>query len=219
MVLLWSLALPGVTRFWAYILRFWAPRLGFDAALAAVEYDFLWVRFDLPYLSAKDTFPSVNGLVLTALLLALALLLSIKMPAQLLPLTYLIRAAILVQATGVIYFFLKPDGFPHNATDYGVSLLKGSLALLTLVPVILALTYYILNFDAKRKIALTVVMFSHLIVFVPHHYLVTLYLLNKLSLAVLPVLYPFFGLLLDVTVFIGLYSWGMSWKSRPIEEI
>ena len=219
MVLLWAFILPWVAMLWTSILLFWATRLGFDAAVTSTEYNFLWVHVRLTYLDSASTIPSNDHLALIGLLLAATLLLSKKVAHRVLPLAYVLRAVVLVQAIAVGYFLLNRYGLPHNATDYSVTLLKGSLAFITLVPVILGLTYYILNFGTMRKIALTLIIMAHLTVFAPHHYLLTLYLLHTLSLAVMPVLYQFFGLMMDVTVFIGFYSWGMSWKARPVDEI
>jgi hypothetical protein len=215
----WSLLLPRVMQLWIAILHFWAMRLGLNVDLGFVKYHGLWMHFNLPFLRAVDTVPVNRTLVFFCLVLGAGLLLSIKIPEKLLPVRYLARAVILVQATGVSYFFVRPNAFPHNTTDYSLTLIKSSLAFVTLVPVILALTYYIFNFGVIRKCALTVLIMLHLVIFVPHQYVLTVYLLQTFSLVVMPVLYQFCGVLLNVTVFIGLYSWGMSWKTKRTEEI
>jgi hypothetical protein len=43
------------------------------------------------------------------------------------------------------------------------------------------------------------------------------YLLHG-SVLFMPVLYFVFGPFLDILVFIGFYSWGMSWKGRNLLE-
>jgi hypothetical protein len=217
--LVWAALLPWIVTFWARLLKFWVGRLGMDATLVSESYRFLWVRVDLTYIETAETIPGRNGLVLAGLALAAVFVLTRKIPSQFLPLTYLLRAAILVQITGVAYFLYDPEGFPHKTMIYALTLLKASLSFITLVPLILALTYYILNFRLLRKIGVTAAIMFHLVIFAPHHYLVTMYVLHALSPAVTPLLYQFFGILLDVTVFIGLYSWGMSWKTAPVEEI
>ena len=107
--------------------------------------------------------------------------------------------------------------FPHDLPGYTVSMLVFSSILIGLLPVLYAFTFYLLNFSLRQKLFLTVATMAHLVVFVPHQYILHAYLLHG-SVLFMPVLYFMFGPFLDILAFIGFYSWGMSWEgSEPLE--
>jgi hypothetical protein len=88
------------------------------------------------------------------------------------------------------------------------------MAVLLVIPVLLALTFYVIDVGVLRKIVLTVVMLGHLLVFVPLQYAVHAWLVVHGTLLLLPVLFLLFGLLPEVMVLIALYGWGMSWRAQ-----
>jgi hypothetical protein len=87
-----------------------------------------------------------------------------------------------------------------------------SCVLIGLIPVLYGFTFYLLNFSFAQKLLLTLATIVHLVLFVPHQYLLHVYLLQG-SVLFMPVLYFVFGPFLDILVFIGFYSWGMSWRA------
>ena len=60
--------------------------------------------------------------------------------------------------------------------------------------------------------ALTLLVMLHLAVLLPFQYVLHAYLLHHFSLLLMPVLFTFFGPVIEVLICIALYGWGVSWK-------
>ena len=93
-------------------------------------------------------------------------------------------------------------------------MLAFGVILIGLVPAVLGLTFYMFDFPAWKKLALTLLIMGHLVLFIPLQYLLHAWLLHC-SILFMPVLYFVCGPFLDVLIFVCFYSWGMSWQSRP----
>jgi hypothetical protein len=123
-----------------------------------------------------------------------------------------------LQATALGYFAVASARFPHDLPGYTVSMLVFSCVLIGLIPVLYGFTFYLLDFTLTQKIFLTLATVAHLVLFVPQQYMLHVYLLHG-SVLFMPVLYFVFGPFLDILVFIGFYSWGMSWRGRNLLEV
>jgi len=82
-----------------------------------------------------------------------------------------------------------------------------------MIPIVLAFTFYLFEFSLWKKLAISVLTMGHLTFFFPLQYILHVYILHH-SILFMPLLYFAFGPFLDVLIFICLYSWAMSWKSR-----
>jgi len=74
---------------------------------------------------------------------------------KLIPVIYLLRAVLLVQAIALLYFALIPARFPHTPDSYLTGFVTSGIGLISLVPFIFGLTYYIFDFGLLRKALLT----------------------------------------------------------------
>jgi hypothetical protein len=140
------------------------------------------------------------------------------LPKKLTPVTYLLRAVLFIQATALVYFLWEPAKFPHTPDSYMEGLVTYGIALISIVPVLFGLTYYIFRFRLIRKAALTAMTMAHLSVFFPLQILAQAVVLEK-SVLFMPALYIVFGLPVDVMIILGFYSWGMSWPSQTQNEM
>jgi len=129
------------------------------------------------------------------------------------PWIYLLRFLVFLQGTSLVYFVFAAARFPHDLTSYTLSMLFFGTILIGLLPLILGFTYYLLDFSLLKRLALTAISAGYLIAFVPLQYMLHIYILRK-SILFMPLLYFAFGPSLDVLIFVSLYSWGMSWKSK-----
>jgi hypothetical protein len=206
----WILALPTVGRLWSKIFEFWGARLGFRSDVLLVSQGWGRIHFALPCFGLAAGSASGAMWWTTAVLTILLFVASFFLGKESLPWTYLIRSLCLLQTTALGYFATASAHFPHDLPGYTVSMLVFSCILIGLVPVLYAFTFYLLDFSLAQKIFLTLATMVHLLIFVPHQYLLHVYLLNH-SVLFMPVLYFVFGPFLDILAFIGLYSWGMSW--------
>lgn len=210
----WVLLLPRVASLWARLLSFWTYRLRWDGPVLLVDRAVVghW-RIAVPYFSV--TAGPGTGWTWSAIAVATTLLflLSFRIPKDTcLPLVYLIRALCVIQSTALIYGF-GGRAFAHDPAHYCADMLLFGMVFIGLVPLLLALTFYVFDVSMAKKIFLTLLTMAHLTLFVPLQYLLHACLLH-VSMLFLPVLYFAFGPFLDVIAFIGFYSWGMSWSPK-----
>ena len=214
----WILALPLVGRFWAALFSFWGKQLSLAPQVTLVPQGWGRVQFALPCFGTPAG--SAGGPIwwITAAATVLVFIATFRFGEEALPWSYLVRGFCLLQATALGYFALDSARFPHALPSYTVSMLVFSSILIGLVPLLYAFTFYLLNFSVRQKVFLTLATMLHLLVFVPHQYLLHVYLIHG-SVLFMPVLYFASGPFLDILAFVGFYSWGMSWSSPEALEI
>jgi hypothetical protein len=208
----WLVLLSNVCRFWKLVFVIGLRYLPLGAELDTTSH---WVtpyiHFDLPYLRVTGALPSTPVWWLTTAATALLLLLSYLLPFTLVPLAYLLRLLVAVQATSLLYFAITPANFPHSASGYMESLANFALALISSVPGLFGATYFIFNFGITKKAFLTLVTMSHLVLFMPLVMLLQALLL-QISVMFMPLLYILFSIGPAILIIIAFYSWGMSWN-------
>jgi len=217
--LLQVLLLGPTLELWRALIGFWSDRLGLGLTVSERSLHLGELALTLPHLSGLTWPPAVDAWWPTFIVCLLLLLATyLVRPIRWLPLIYAVRATIFLQATGLAVFALAPASFPFTAEDHVNTGLLVSLLLLFLVPWFLGLTYYVFDFPLHQKLALTLVVLGYFTLAAPMQYLLHIYLLERLSLLLLPVLYLLFGLLLDVLLLVALYAWGVSWRFRATER-
>jgi hypothetical protein len=208
-----------VTLWWEKAIAFWMPLLGIGGEITRYEIPFDVARQDfrvlIPSVSVTASAPS-NAIWFGSLIgVLLVLIVAQLMMKRHLPLTYLLRWIVLIQCTALVYFKLYPSSFTYTLPQYLSSLLLANLTMISLVPLVLGLTYYIFNFPLLKKIGLTLCIMGHLIVFAPLQFLIHAYVIHGASLLFMPLFHLLFGIPLLVLIFVSLYAWGMSWQERP----
>jgi hypothetical protein len=139
---------------------------------------------------------------------------SVLLPQRFTPLRYFVRFLVLLQATSLGFFALAPAGsFPYTLPSYGAGLVGMGQVVLVLLPVILAVTYYLFDISWTRKVILTLLLVGHVAVMIPLQVIVHTWLIARGSLLLLPPLFLLFGILLHVLLFVSIYGWAMSCPS------
>jgi hypothetical protein len=212
----WLLVLlPWTTSLWFRLLSYWQQALGLGDHVAMVGYRVAGLyEFETPWVVFSSALPGGTQLLSGAIAVAVVLLASFLVPRRLAPLVYSLRVLALTQATAEVFFTYWPEAFPYDGASYVHGMLLTSLALLTIVPPMLALVYYVFDFTILRKAWLTLLVLAHLALFCPLQYLAHAVVLHRGSLLTMPLLFLAFGLPLDVMIFVAFYGWGMSWKSE-----
>lgn len=214
----WIAALPAVGRLWAGIFAFWSAQLRLKSEVTLVQQG--WgrhIHFALPCFGLAAGPASGTAWWITTAVTILAFGATFVMGEEALPWRYLIRGFCLLQATALGYFAIASARFPHDLPGYTISMLVFSCVLIGLIPVLYGFTFYLLNFSLAQKLFLTLATVVHFTLFVPNQYMLQVYLLHG-SVLFMPVLYFVFGPFLDILVFIGFYSWGMSWKAPELVD-
>jgi hypothetical protein len=207
-------SLGAIGQLWTWIYVRLAGPLGFTGGVGERVFDARPLgSFALPYFNMQAPLPSNTVWWVALVVTAVVLVVSFLLPHAFLPLAYALRLMVMVQATALVFFRVAPSRFPYDLPSYTSSMLATGMAILLVLPVLLALTFYVIDVGLLRKIILTVVMVGHLLVFIPLQYAVHAWLVLHGTLLVLPVLFMLFGLLPEVTILIALYGWGMSFRA------
>jgi hypothetical protein len=215
------LLLGPVARLWAGMLEFWRSALDLPGHVSMVRHDFYGLlQFDVPFLNFGSGLPGSelwwSGLVFT-LILGFG---SFLVPLTWLPLRYVLRLLAFFQAGAQLFFGLWPWAFPYDGSGYVHGMLIADLMLISLIPVILGFTYFVLDFGFWRKALLASLTMAHMLVLVPLQYAVHAYVIHHLSLLFMPLMFFVFGLTVNVLVFISFYAWGVSWwHSLRVEDV
>jgi hypothetical protein len=210
----WIVSLPWLCRMWRYVLENGMKMLALHAELGLTEHHITpYIRFVIPFPKMEGIAPDAWTWWSTAAVVCLLYAASYFFPKKLTPVTYFLRAALSVQITALLYFLLIPARFPHTPDSYLEGLVSYRIALISAVPALFGLSYYIFKFGLIKKIALTTLTMSYLSLFLPVQILLQAMVLEK-SVLYMPILYIVFGLPVDILIIVAFYSWGMSWPAE-----
>jgi len=210
----WLVLLPQVCGLWTRIFRFGIRFLPLSVELGMSEHHWTsFLSFNIPYLRMEPVLPSAQVWWLSCATTLLIFVVTFFIPKKLVPVIYLLRAVLLIQTVALLYFALIPASFPHTPDSYLAGFVTSGIGLISLVPLIFGLTYYIFDFGLPKKALLTSITMAHLTLFLPLQCLLQALVLQK-TVLFMPVLYIVFGMPIDVMLVIGFYSWGMTWSFR-----
>jgi hypothetical protein len=215
--LIWVLAVPAVCELWVHMMDYGIHYLPFHGQLHITEHHITsFLRFRVPFPSMDPILPDAQVWRATGLVTLAIFVGTFFMPAQWIPVTYLLRGILFVQATSLVYFALIPAEFPHTPDSYLEGLLASGLAMISIMPLLFGLTFFIFQFSMPQKVLLTMMTMGHLVLFLPLQILLQGLILQK-TVLFMPVLYIVFGMPLDVLIIIAFYAWGMTWNFRALE--
>ena len=203
---------PALFALWRWIFVAGSAALGLDGTLRHLITPVLHAR--VPMLDVDARVPGGTALVVAGLCVLVLLVIAQLVGDRALPLTYLLRGIAIVLGTAVAVYALDDSPPTLDLPAYTRTLLKVSAGIWIFVPVGYGLTFFLLNVSWPRKAALMALAMAHLALFVPLQVLVTQYVVQHLSLVVVPLFFVFAGVLPQVAVLIALYSWGASWPER-----
>lgn len=209
----WIVSLQRLCRIWSYVLENGMKMLSLHTELGLAEHHITpYIHFMIPFPKMEGIAPGVWTWWSTAAVVCLLYAASYSFPKKLTPVAYLLRAVLFIQITALLYFMLMAAHFPHTPDSYMEGLVSYGIALISAVPALFGLTYYIFKFGLIKKIVLTTLTMSYLSLFLPVQVLLQAMVLEK-SVLFMPILYLVFGLPVDILIIIAFYSWGMSWSS------
>ncbi len=210
----WIFFLQRLCAFWNRIFVTALRLLPLHAdVMLSRHHVFSSVQLEIPYFRMEPIFPSLQIWSFSCLATLALFGATFLLPKKLTPVIYLLRGVLLVQATASVYFAVLPARFPHTPDSYMQGLATSGIALISTVPLLFGLTYYIFDFGLVRKALLTSLTMTHLALFLPFQILLQALVLQK-TVLFMPVLYIIFGMPLDVLLIIAFYSWGMTWSFR-----
>ena len=212
-VVAWLTTLPWACRFWGHVLKLGLRTLPLRSEFAISEHkEISFLHFQLPYLRIEPILPTPQIWGYTGLATVLLYAITYKLSGKWTPVIYLVRAMLIIQGTALLYFALIPTHFPHTPNSYMEGLITSGVALISAVPFLFGLTYYIFKFSAVKKIFITLFAMAYLVIFLPLQMLLQALILQK-TVLFMPLLYIVFGMPLDVVLVIAIYSYGMTWRT------
>lgn len=212
-VIVWLMSLPLVCRFWFYVLRMGIKSLPLRAALGTSNHRAsTFLNFKVPYLKIEPLLPSPHMWLAVCIITLLLFAISYMFSSKWTPIVYLLRAVLIIQISALIYFAVIPGHFPHTPDSYMEGLITSGIGLISAVPFLFALTFYIFQIGALKKISLTLFAMGYLIVFLPFQMLLQGLVLQT-TVLFMPVLYVVCGMPLDVLLIIAIYSYGMTFHT------
>jgi hypothetical protein len=210
----WLVLLPQICGLWTRIFMLGIRFLPLRAEVGVAEHHWTpFLSFNIPYLRMEPVLPSAQVWWLSCAVTSLIFVATFFISKRLIPVIYLLRAVLLVQVIALLYFALIPASFPHTPDSYLAGFVTSGIGLISLVPLVFGLTYYIFDFGLVRKALLTSTTMAYLALFLPFQCLLQALILQK-TVLFMPVLYIVFGMPVDVMLVIGFYSWGMAWSFR-----
>lgn len=210
----WFALQPWVAQAWEQMLQAGQAALQLSGGVARSATTVGFYTFRIPYSNIAGPLPS-STVWWSSLFMTLVLYFgSFFVSFRYLPVTYLLRSALIIQLFALVFFGLWPAAFPYDLADYLYGMMLAGYVLIGFIPLLFGLTYYVFDFGVLKKVALTLVVMLHLTVFIPVQYLLQGYVIHELSLLYLPLSFFLLGLPLDVLLVIAFYGWGMSWEPR-----
>ena len=209
----WFLSLRAIGEFWFRIFRFWHHALGLEGSVARAPQHWGPLHFSIPTVLVAAGPPGMVTWWVTAGLCFVLLWATFGISEEHLPWVYLLRFLVIVQGTALAYFAFEAARFPHDLPSYVVGMLHFGTIFISLLPVILGFSYFLFDFKLLQKVGLTLAVMAYLVLFMPFQYMLHVWIIHE-SVLFMPTLYFIFGPFLDVLIFVSLYSWGMSWRSR-----
>jgi hypothetical protein len=212
---MWVILLPWLCHFWQFCLSLSLRYLPIDGSLEIAEHHFRSYQLNIPYFRIYSVLPGLWTWTLACAITVLLFAVTFWLPRNMVPLIYLSRGILLVHTSSLLYFALWPMNFPHTPDSYMEALVNSGIGLITVIPLLFALTYYIFDFGLWKKALLTALTMTHLTVFLPFQVVLQALVLQK-TILFMPVLYIVFGMPLNVLLIIAFYSWGMTWSFREV---
>ncbi len=210
---------PWVAGAWAYVLDGSSRALALPARTLVTVYSWgSWLRVGIPFLDVPASPPTTEALLVTTAVTAVLFGMSFTLPERFTPVSYIVRLMAFVQITAIAYFTFNAARFPYRIAEHTLSGLSTGFTLVALVPLLFGFVFFIFDFPLYRKVGLTLLTMAHLAVLLPLQFVLHAYLLHHLSLVVMPVLFIFFGPLVEVMICVALYGWGVSWKGAVQPE-
>jgi hypothetical protein len=215
----WLVLLPQVCDFWHRVLLLGFRFLPLHGDLGLARHHLTgFISFQIPYPRMEPLLPSPQVWWITCAVTLALFASSFLLSGHLIPLRSLLRGVLLVPATALLYFVFLPASFPHTPDSYMKGFVTSGVTLISIVPLLFGLTYYIFPFGLMKKLFLTALTMTHLALFLPLQVLLQALLLQK-TVLFMPVLYIIFGMPVNILITVAFYSWGMTWLFKSAKRL
>ncbi|HMK55300.1 MAG TPA: hypothetical protein VK448_01530 [Dissulfurispiraceae bacterium] len=193
---------PDITRTVCLIAKEVLSPFFSEGSLRIVSYPYL--TGNAHYLTLPGKFPSVVFSLLNAIAGLLILLLLPKI-VRFKPLVILGSVVSFIMFLSAVFFLFLPDQFPYQASDYSDLYIKQQISIWFFVPVIMGLAVLPLPASLPSKVVAMLTSFIYSLIFGTVRYAVFLFIIGKISLLYMAVLFFALGPLVDFVYIVGIY--------------
>lgn len=205
-----------ITQFWGSVLEYYLPKLGYNGDIIYSKYSLFHVYFLLPAINIEASLPSVTVWCATIFLTIGLFFLTFIIEDAYTPLKYFLRAFLILIWVTQLYMLFFPDGFMYNIFFYTKSGFMQILSLLFVIPWIFLVSYYLFGYRFINKILFTFLTMLYFIILAPFQYLFNASLINLFSLMMMPPLFFFSGLMINILAIVAFCTYGLS--KEPIHR-
>lgn len=207
-----------IIHFWAMVIQFGLQRIGMAQVSVQVAdtIDLPWLHSAIS-LNIETLLPNSIQWTIMAAVTAICLVMSWIISRERLPLIYLLRTIALMQISSLTYFYLFPNRLPMTVNQLAENLVQIAGSLLFVIPLLFAVTMYVFRLSWWWKILGTTVTLLYIVLFLPTHLSLILWLLWQGSVLWLPVIYFLFTFLPYVLILIAFYGYVMS-LSKMVQQ-
>lgn len=155
---------------------------------------------NLPGMMPSLYYSTVNAAVCAVLVVGLPLVNRAK------PLMIFLTILAAMHLVSSLFFMFIPHLFPYTASDYSKLYMLQQVSIWFFVPIIMGVAIMPLPSSAIAKLYTMVITFVNMLLFGTVRYIVFLYVLSKVSLIYMAILFFALGPLIDFAYIVGIYS-------------
>lgn len=203
-------SLNQIMQGWGFVMQYGLSKLTAVGTVIYTQYSIFHVEFLLPSVVLSADPPNTPVWWSTILATSTLFFLSFFIKHAYTPFKYFLRFFMMIVWCTALYFYIAPHSFPYDIAIYTKSGFLQILALLLATPWIYCFTYYVYGYRFVSKIAITALTLNYLIILAPFQYLLNAFLIHQFSLMMMPVLYFFTGLLMNIISIVAFYAYGIS---------
>ena len=177
----------------------------FSDTMRIAQTSYLELMGGISYLDLPGKFPSIIVSVINALFSA-GLLTLLPFVERAKPIVIFIMLSALIHLISSLFFIFLPSLFPYNAANYSQLYMIQQIGIWFFVPLIMGVGVMPLPGSFSSKVTTMIVTYIYSLVFGFLRYVVFLFILSKVSLLYMAILFFVLGPLLDFTYVVGIYS-------------
>lgn len=155
---------------------------------------------NVPGMMPSLYFSTVNAVVCAVLVFFLPLVNRAK------PLMIFLTILAAMHLVSALFFMFVPHLFPYTASDYSKLYMLQQVSIWIFVPIIMGIAIMPLPSGPIAKIFTMLITFVNMLLFGTVRYIVFLYILSKVSLIYMAILFFALGPLIDFSYIVGIYS-------------
>ena len=198
---------PQLMDFWQHILMWWVEKLDLPLSLVRTG-DNTSLEWLVSYNASLMPTPTTS--LVTAVVVIGAFVSTWWMSDRQVPLKYLVRTLCVVQASALLFFMDIPSLFPYTLSGHLAATLNAGFYFLLAVPILLAMGWGVLQLPLYQKLLYPLFTTAYFILLLPHQALLHALTVVHFSALFMPLLYLCFGAVLNLMIFVALYSWLVS---------